>query len=256
MKEALARAAAAHPELPAPDAAFEQVIASRVDAGTPLAELHVADLFLAFHASRGQPLAVAALGRLLEALRAPLRRTGADEQTVSDLLADLPTDLVAPREDVPPRLLGYSGKGPLGAWLRVVAVRTVVERRRSSGRKDADEIVAERVVGAHDLELELLRRLYAAELQAAFAGAFARLDDGQRLLLRQHHVDGLGIDRIAALHGIHRATAARRAAAAREALLDAVRAILMEKLTIGAPTFDSIVRLVRSEISIHLSRYV
>ncbi len=30
----------------------------------------------------------------------------------------------------------------------------------------------------------------------------------------------------------------------------------MEKLRIGAPTFDSIVRLVRSEISIHLSRYV
>lgn len=256
MKDALARAAAAHPELPAPDVAFEQALAAKMGEGTPLAELHVEDLFLAFHASRGEPRAVAALCGLLTALRAPLRRTGADEQAISDLLAELPTDLVAPRADAPPRLLGYSGQGPLGAWLRVVAVRAIVERRRSSARKDADEIVAERVVEAHDPELELLRRRYAAELQDAFARAFERLDDGQRLLLRLHHVDGLGIDRIAALHGIHRATAARRAAAAREALLDAVRAILMEKLTIGAPTFDSIVRLVRSEISIHLSRYV
>ncbi len=211
MKDALARAAAAHPELPAPDAAFEQVITSKIDEGTLLAELHVEDLFLAFHASRGHALAVATLYRLLDELRAPLQRAGADEQAIRDLLADLPTDLVAPRADAPPRLFGYSGKGALGAWLRVVAVRAVVERRRSSGRRDADEVVAERVVESCDPELDLLRRQYAAELQAAFAGAFERLSDEQRLLLRQHHVDGLGIDRVAALHGIHRATAARRA---------------------------------------------
>jgi len=256
MTDALARAAARWPDLPPPDAAFEAALSARILEGECLDSLHVDDLFLAHHAGRGHAAAVAAVVELIEPLRAELRRTGADEQLVRDVLSELPADLIAPRADAPPRILGYTGRGPLGGWLRVVAVRTVVERRRRASRRPTEEIVAEQAAAEYDPELDLLRHRYARELQAGFAEAFAALTPDQRLLLRQHHVDGLSIDRLAALRGVHRATAARHVAAAREALFEGVRAALVKELGIGSETFDSIVRLVRSEVSIHLSRHV
>ncbi|MDC0744620.1 sigma factor-like helix-turn-helix DNA-binding protein [Polyangium mundeleinium] len=256
MKDALDRAAARWPDLPLPDAAFEAALSARILEGEGLDSLHVEDLFLAHHAGRGNAAAVAVVMKLVDPLRVELRRTGADEQLVRDVLAELPAELIAPRADAPPRILGYTGKGPLGGWLRVVAVRAVVERRRRASERPTEALVVEQVAAEHDPELDLLRHRYTRELQAGFAEAFAALTPDQRLLLRQHHVDGLSIDRLAALHGVHRATAARRVAAAREALFEGVRAALVKELGIGNETFDSIVRLVRSEVSIHLSRYV
>ena len=263
MKAALARARVAHPELPAPDAAFQALLALK---GEALADglqgdggaggLAVEDLFLAFRASQGHPAAVAAIRQRLSALRGALVRTGAPEQLIQDVLAELPGDLLSPRDGAEPRILGYSGKGPLAAWLRVVAVRAVVERRRSAARREDDQEFAGRLVESYDPELGLLRKKYAAELQRALADSFGALSDEHRLVLRQHHCDGLSIDRLAALHGVHRATAARRVSAAREELLAGARSVLARELRIGEETFDSIVRLVRSEISIHLSRYV
>lgn len=248
------------PDLPSPDEAFVAAVEARAahdGAGAPrLEELRVDDLFVVHHAVRGQARAVAHVTSLVAGLRAALRRTGASEQAIADLCAELPADLLAEREGLPPRILGYSGRGPLGAWIRVVAVRTIVERRRKDRRepRSAGE-VGERAAATHDPELDLLRRRYADELTTAFAASFDRLDADERLLLQQHHVDGLSIDRLAVLHGVHRATAARRVAAARDALFEGVRDILRHELRIGDETFDSIVRLVKSEIEINLDRH-
>lgn len=70
-----------------------------------------------------------------------------------------------------------------------------------------------------DPELEYLRRLYTHEFRLAFETAAAKLDAGERNALRAQYVHRLGIDAIANLLGIHRATAARRVANARERLL-------------------------------------
>ncbi len=254
MKDELARAAAAWPDLPAPDEGFERVLQARVAAGDRLDTLRVEDLFLTYHAAHGSAAAVAAVTALLEPLRTELRRTGADDQIIRDVLAELPADLVTPREGAAPRILGYSGVGPLQGWLRVVAVRAVVLRRKTVRSKPTEELFAERVAATHDPELEVLRAKYKVELQSAFSRALADLEAEQRLLLQQHHVDGLSIDKLAALHGIHRATAARRLTAAREALFESVRETLVSELRIGADTFDSIVRLVRSEVDLRLSQ--
>lgn len=252
MDDQISAAAAAWPDLPAPDASFARALRERAPEGD-LGSLHIADLFLAYHAARGHAGAVAHVRNLVRGLKTAMRRTGADEQTIADLLSDLPSELVAPRGDLPPRILGYSGRGPLVAWLRVVAVRSGVEQRHKvSQRPVSVATLGEHAAAAYDPEIALLRKRYTREVEIAFAQAFEALPREQRLLLQQHHVDGLGIDRLAALHGIHRATAARRVAAARDALFDGVRAILTAELCIGDQTFDSIVRLVRSEIDINL----
>jgi RNA polymerase sigma-70 factor, ECF subfamily len=239
----------------APEATLEAFLARRIAAAGG-ETLDQGGLALAFRASRGEPGAVEEVAKLLSGLRGALRRTGAQEAEVEELVAELPAELLAPREGALPRILGYSGKGALGAWLRVVAVRMLVERRRKQRPEGAlEEEVGERVSDAHDPELELLRRTYRAELERAFKQAFGSLEPNARLLLVQHHVDGLGVDQLAALHGVHRATAARRVAAARDAFSEEVRAVLSRELAVGGETYESIVRLVRSDLSLHLSRY-
>jgi RNA polymerase sigma-70 factor, ECF subfamily len=253
---ALASAAAAWPDLPA-DAGF---VAFARDRLPELAQLdaRLADLLVAHHACAGHPTAVAAIRRMLDALRPPLRRTGADAGMLEELLADLPGDLVAPRAGAAPRLHGFAGRGPLAGWLRVVAVRTLVERRRKAGAspEDDDAAVADAATPEIDPELDLLRRTYAAEFRAAFAAVVAELDPADRLLLRQHHLDGVGLDALARMHGVHRATAARRLAAAREAIFARVRRRLLGELRVGGDTVDSIIRLVRSELELSLERYL
>lgn len=126
----------------------------------------------------------------------------------------------------------------------------MVEQHRSVSSR-----IGEHAAHGYDPELALLRRRYARELELAFDKSFAALAMEQRLLLQQHHIDGLSIDRLAKLYGIHRATAARRVAAVREALLASVRATLVSQLGIGEETFESIVRLVQSEMDINLEHH-
>ena len=254
--EARAAAASAWPDLPPPDEAFEAFVRDHVDDEAELAHLRVGDLFLAYRALGGDGAAIAAIRRLLEGLRAPLRRTGAGAAMIDELIAELPADLVARRGDLEPRLAGYSGRGPLAGWLRVVAVRAVVDRRRRAGAAVDHDMVEELAAPELDPELALLRRRYGADLTAAFAAEIAELDPVDRLLLRQHYLDRLGIDRLAALHGIHRATAARRLAGIRGDLSAAVRRRLLAQLGVADATLDSIIRLVGSELHLALDRYL
>jgi RNA polymerase sigma-70 factor, ECF subfamily len=254
--DACAAAANAWPDLPSPDAAFVEALHDQVADAAELPLLHVGDLFLAHHVLRGEIRAVAAVRAMLDVLRAPLRRTGASDELIAEVLADLPADLVVRRATGEPMLAGYAGRGPLAGWLRVIAVRTLVERRRRTGASVDDDLVAELATPELDPELAVLRRHYAGELKTAFLAALAALDPVDLLLLRQRYLDGLGIDRLAALHGIHRATAARRLAAARSDLSERVRRRLLDKLRVGGATLDSIIRLVGSELELSLDRYL
>jgi RNA polymerase sigma-70 factor, ECF subfamily len=73
-------------------------------------------------------------------------------------------------------------------------------------------------------------------------------------LLRYSVIDGWNVDRIAELYGVHRATAARRVAAAREQLGESIRAELAARLEISTDEVDSIVRLVQSRVDVSLAR--
>jgi RNA polymerase sigma-70 factor (ECF subfamily) len=241
--------------LPGPDRAFVERLLGRSQDQDELAALCLDDLLLAHHAMHGQRAALAMLRSILDRLRAPLRRTGATVDQIDLLLDDLPALLVAPRDELPPRLVGYSGRGRLAAWIRVVAVRTLVERMKSAPLAN-DEAAAELAAPELDPELLLLRRQYAAEFAVAFRTVIGELPPADRLLLRQHHLEGIGIDRLAAQHGIHRATAARRIAAVRELVFERVRRHLLATLRIGGDTFDSLVRIVRTELELGLDHYL
>jgi RNA polymerase sigma-70 factor (ECF subfamily) len=71
-----------------------------------------------------------------------------------------------------------------------------------------------------------------------------------------HFVDGLTIDEIGALYQVHRATAARWISGARNTLLADTRARLTARLALTPSQFDSLMRLVRSELDLSLQRLV
>src|SRR5439155_17675697 len=112
--------------------------------------------------------------------------------------------------------LDYSGRADLRMWIRTTAVRLAIDllRRKRALPIDDDELAALPAL-ADDPEVAHLKDRYRDELRTAIGEAIGALEARDRLLLKYHYVDGLAIDRIGALYGVHRATAARWLGAAR-----------------------------------------
>ena len=156
-----------------------------------------------------------------------------------------------------PKILTYSGRGDLGRWIRVAATREAIGLLRK-GKK---EIPVEEAALANaladsggDLELAYLKSLYRGEFKIAFQQAVEALDPKERTVLKYHVLDGLKIDEIGAVYGVHRATVARWIAAVRDTLLIQTRRILMDKIEVNRAEFDSIMRLIESQLDVSLSR--
>jgi RNA polymerase sigma-70 factor (ECF subfamily) len=74
------------------------------------------------------------------------------------------------------------------------------------------------------------------------------------LLLKQHLIYRLTVDQLGALYHLHRATAARRLAKARQALLDGARASLARRLGVPAAELASAMELVASRLEVSIER--
>nr|HEX4314227.1 helix-turn-helix domain-containing protein [Kofleriaceae bacterium] len=150
----------------------------------------------------------------------------------------------------------YSGRGDLGTYIRVIATRELVRMLAHDRREVAidDQSFLDRLAPVSDPALSYLRETYRGDVDAALRGALASLDDEARALLRYSVIDGWTVDRIGELYGVHRATAARWVAAARDALATAVRARLATTLAMSTDQVDSVVRLVQSRVDVSLER--
>jgi RNA polymerase sigma-70 factor (ECF subfamily) len=157
--------------------------------------------------------------------------------------------------DAGPRLAGYSGRGPLRAWLRMTAVRRALNQSRDVERHAALDarLLRDAALADQEPEIAYMKERYGAAFEAAFRDALAALPPAQRALLALHHGQGLGMDAIAAMHRWSRPTASRRVAAAREALFEAACALVRQRLNVAAAEVESLFRLVRSQLDISLS---
>jgi RNA polymerase sigma-70 factor (ECF subfamily) len=155
-----------------------------------------------------------------------------------------------------PRIREYRGAGSLKNWVRVVATRTLIEMARATKQTDPidDSGVIPLSAPDDDPEMAYLKRRYAAEVKEAFEGAAKELCAEDRNVLREHYARGLSIDQIAAIHGVHRATAARRLVSARDAVLAGTRRILMARLRLSRAELESVVRMVESRMHVTAER--
>lgn len=237
---------------------FAAYVATRIGAGEDpreqLASRHLEDLYLAFGCSIGDTAAIAAFDHaVLRDLPRALRRGDLDQAHLDDTRQQVAAKLLA---GAPPAIAQYSGRGSLRSWVRVIAIRESgrLLAGQAHERPAGDEALFDAV--AHDIvpAQSALKEAYRRSFKHAFEEALAALSIHDRLLLRQHFLDGLGIDRLAALHDVHRATAARWIAKLVEKLLVDTRTRLEAHLQVRGEELDSVLRLIQSCLDASIPR--
>jgi RNA polymerase sigma-70 factor (ECF subfamily) len=152
-----------------------------------------------------------------------------------------------------PRIALYNGEVPLGAWIRVIAIRLALNAKRASP--------AERVASSGlrdpppaDPEMDYLRAAYREPFARAFADALATMPSDDRTVMRLHYVDGVNIDGIGKIFGVHRATVARWLVRIRGDVLARAKTLLAERLGADPDEAESLVGALAGEIDVTLSR--
>jgi len=103
------------------------------------------------------------------------------------------------------------------------------------------------------LELEYVRTKYASRFREAFVPALEALSARQRNLLRQHYIDGVSLEALAGLYRVHRATAARWLADARQAVLSHVREGLRTQGALTDSELESLLRVAQTDFPTSIS---
>jgi len=193
------------------------------------------------------------------AIRPILHRFRTSDVNEEDLLQTLREKLFVETSQKQAKIRSYAGQGQLENWLRVTAMRTFLDVVRTGVQQKREYPTAEEELlhiphTGLDLELEFLKREYRAHFKEAFEAALVGLSCRERNLLRQHLIAKLTIDQIGTLYHIHRATAARRLAKARQSLLEATRRELTKRLHISKHEFESIMKLIQSRLDLSLHR--
>ena len=235
------RVRAAHPQLATDDVAFFAYAAECVEHIDEIEQRNVEDMYLACGCAHGDRAALATLETVaVPGVARAVAQLGGDEVTQA-LREQM---LVGPT----PGIRAYDGRAPLAIWLRVCATRIGLRHNAREKRNESldDERLDALAPGVPDPALAYLQQHYGAQFRRAFADAVAALAPRERNLLRHAVIDGLGIDQIAAIYHVHRATAARQLKQVRAALVADTRERMRQSLGIGETELDSIFRVLVS----------
>jgi RNA polymerase sigma-70 factor (ECF subfamily) len=210
-----------------PCPAFLVYVASKVPTlrmAAAFVTLRVRELFLMYSCLHADPRGLAEFEtRYQPYVARALRRMKWTPQAIEDSRSVLRERLFFPLPGGRALALDYSGRGDLGRWLRSVAVRDAFKERERERRHVDLEGHADELSTDDDPEQELALNREGATFAAALLRALAALPLRDRKLLFRHYYEGMSLDDIARRHRVHRATAARWLAEARENVLKTMR---------------------------------
>lgn len=257
LRRADAAGRAAWPSIPLDPEAFAAHVAgcvrARADVEGAIAGLHAADLFLACACCLGIPAALAEFERLqLSRVPALVRRIDPSPAFADEVAQAMREGFLVRVRDARSRLAEFSGRGALSNWIRVVAVRTALHLRGQQPRAVVPLDAGGELPGVVDPELDYLKLRYRRAYEEAVEAALAALPDRDALLLKLHYVDGLNIDRIGTLFGMHRATVARWRTSVRRRVLATTREELRRRFSMTPLEFESLLALVRSQLVVSI----
>jgi RNA polymerase sigma-70 factor (ECF subfamily) len=227
------------------------------DPVTALSRLDPAELYLASACARGDASALTSFRvRYFEPVTPALRRMGLGDAQRDDVWQLLCERLLVGDVTDPARIARYAGAGELAGLVRVAATRLALnwleqERRRSGS---SEEWLGALQDGRSDPELHAMKQQHQDELKQELEAAIARLSARDRMLLRLHLVEHLGIDPIAAICGVHRATAARWIAQAKGDLTARVRAQLQARWRLADESLPALATAIDSQLDLSLER--
>jgi len=231
---ALAASRATWPAIAVAADVFFAHLAARVPDGVPLAQICVADLYLACAIEHGDPAALGVFETTyLPQLDAAIAHLDGGSALASDVRSAVCDRVLAHGGKA--KIAEYRGRGDLRGWLRVVAVREALQLIRARRREaPMPDLALQLEAGAAAMTADE-QRVY----RDAFAAALTTLTPRERNLLRQHYLHGATIDELGALYNVHRATPARWIAQIRETLLRRTRRHVGEVLRLTGTELDS-----------------
>jgi RNA polymerase sigma-70 factor (ECF subfamily) len=212
-----------------------------------------ADAYLAAACAADDPAALRVLDdEIVARVPSMVRRVDATPAFGDEMAQAVRVRLLVKEADSAPRIARFNGDVPLAAWVRVVALRLALNAKRGGGTAPPPD---DHVFGpAEDPELDYLRARYKEPFTRAFGEALAALSDEDRTILRLQYVDGLNIEGIGRIYGVHRATVARWLARIRSEVLEAARTRLATELGADADEAESVIGVLGGELEMTLSR--
>lgn len=240
---------------------FVAYLAKRLPPDRPLADalrgMYSADLYLACACAAGSPQALACFDRQLSA-RIPgyIARIDPSPVFADEVVQLLRQKLFVAEGTSRPKILDYGGRGPLGAWLRVAAIRTARNLQRATRRS------APLAVSGHDVprstapdpEVSYLKQHYHREFRLALEKTVTALPRERRNVLRLYYLDQLSSTAIAAIYRVSGAAVRQWLKQARQSILDETRDLLCERLRLDPSELDSLMGLVQSQFDLSVSR--
>lgn len=245
------------PDVAVTPEAFVRHLARVAPADRELQTLRGADIYLACACALGDEAAMAALEACyfgeVDVAAARLRAAPQVAVEVKQILRRL---LFVSEGERVAATARFSGRGDLRGWVRTSAVRELqrilIQDKRTFPVDD--DAFFDLLSPAQDPELGYLRDLYRDGFIEALRAAIAAASSRERALLRYQVIDGLNIEGIGAIYGVHRATIARWLEKARAGILVRTRQELQQRLGIKPDELDSIIRLVQSRLDVSLER--
>ncbi len=246
----------------APDDGFVAQLGAVLPAdATPetLGRLRAADLYLAYGCAAGETIALEAFesefGRDIDLA---ISRSGNINLAKDEFRQLVRSKLFVAAVGRRPKIADYAGRGDLRSWVRVTALRMIVDLvRQHAGNKvvplEAEALGAIPAPG-DDPELDYFQRVFKTEFKEALQTAFGRLTPRERNLLRHQVLHGLNIDQVGALYRVHRTTAFRWIEKARRSLLQHARDALKQRLHVASGEFLSIMRVVQGDLEVSVRR--
>ena len=224
---------------------------AKTDDAAGLEALHAEDLYLACACARGVAAAFAVFeGQVLRAVPASIARTTSAPQVVDVVLQRVRERLLVSVDGAAPKIATYTGRGPLGAFLRVTAVRlaydTLPGERAPRQSNDPDVPV--------DPELDYIKSTYRAQFVRAIERAIASLAPRERTAMALSLIDGLSTDAIGRMYGKDGATVRRWLGSAREQILAETKRLLREELGATPEELQSLFGILHSNLDVSIVR--
>jgi RNA polymerase sigma-70 factor (ECF subfamily) len=255
VEQAVASAEQEHPGVGLEAEDFVTYVAERISDPIELRTAHWGDLYLACACAMGNAVAIQRMNMLfLSEVPRYVARVSRSPAFAAEIHQKLSVRLLT-GDDGSARILEYSGRGSLAAWMRIAAVRLGLNALKAQSRSAARERVwsdAELLAPQRSPELELLRQRSASDVRAALEETIAELDRDARNVLRMHYLDGLSGEDIAASYGVHRATVSRWIKQAEETILSETRRRLRMRLSLQPQELDSLIAFVQTSLNVCL----
>ena len=250
------RARAAWPSFSVDDHDFVAHLARHTppddEASAFLATVLVEDLYLAYAVSRHDKVALEAFERAFVS-RVPeyVLRTTVERDLVEEIQQTLRERLVLGTGG-PPKILEYAGRGALGGWVRITAVRTALNHLRKPTTSELHEEEAH--APSLDPELSFVKAHVRDLFRAAFAHVLAQRSAEDRSMLRLHHVQGMTLDQLSRMYRVPRATLGRKIDRVRKEILAATEEHLREGHRLSPSEVISVIRSANSQIHLTLTK--